>query len=72
MGKTVNMDQLNTLSKLDFPNTIQNPSGYEMETVVICSDENFRLLIKEHNKMVKVVNDLLSPKPNQSFGLGEL
>ena len=66
------MERLKVLSKFDFPNTVQRPNGYEMETVVVCSDDNFRFLIEEHNKLVTAVNDLLLTQPNQSFGLGAL
>ena len=53
------MQELNELSNYDFPDTEMIPNGYDISTVPTMSNENFRILLGEHNKMVCTVNGLL-------------
>lgn len=52
-------EQLNELGTYDFPDTEMVPEGYDMTTVVKMSDRNFRILVDEHNKLVRKVNELV-------------
>ena len=51
---------LKELSDWDFPDTELVPEGpYDLTSVPKMSDRNFRILIEEHNMLVKAVNILL-------------
>ena len=54
-----NLELLKELSAWDFPNTEYVPNGYDMSKVPKMSDDNFRILLENHNKLVNVVNALL-------------
>jgi hypothetical protein len=53
---------LKELSGWDFPDTELIPEGYDLTTVPKMSDSNFRLLVEEHNKVVRVINAILDGK----------
>ena len=53
------MDELNELSDYDFPDTEWVPNGYDMTQIPKNTTKNFNKLVEEHNKLVRVVNELL-------------
>ena len=42
-----------------FPNTHFVPDGYDMKSVPSMTEENFHILIDEHNKLVDFVTSLM-------------
>jgi len=54
-----NMEQVERVSYWDM-DTIQKPDGYDMTSVPDCTRENIKMLVDEHNKLVDVVNVLLT------------
>jgi len=52
------MEKPNELTDYDFRDTLQVPSGYDLETIPDLTRDNFRTLIDEHNKLVKAFHAL--------------
>lgn len=52
------MIEIKELREDDFPDTEWVPNGYDREQIPIMSDDNFRLLVDEHNKLVDYVKRL--------------
>lgn len=50
--------ELSELSYWDFPDTTHVLVGDRMKCVPVASDDNMGILIKEHNKMVRIVKSL--------------
>lgn len=56
------MQSLTELTEHSFPDSVVNVGPwpkYEPVTLVIVSDDNFRFLIEEHNKLVDAINNLI-------------
>jgi len=53
------MKRPETLDWWNFPDRIQRPCGYDMESIPDLTRDNFEKLIEEHNNLVEVVNLLL-------------
>ena len=53
------IEQLNELSDYDFPDTEMIPDGWDIQTVPKMSDCNFRILVEEHNKLVRTTNTMI-------------
>jgi len=52
------MEKPNELTDYDFRDTLQVPSGYDLETIPDLTRDNFQTLIDEHNKLVKAFHEL--------------
>jgi hypothetical protein len=53
-----NMEKPSELRGEDFPNTVWVPDGYDEKQIPVMSNENFMLLVEEHNKVVVLLNAL--------------
>lgn len=54
------MSKLEELTKWKFKDTIEVPDGYDMTTIPDLTRDNFQILVDEHNKVVKTLNELLA------------
>jgi hypothetical protein len=52
------VDMPEELSDYDFPDTRPLVNGYDVEYKKFMSDDNFNLLVEEHNKLVAMVQEL--------------
>lgn len=65
------MEEVNRLTTNDFPDTKFVPiNSYDMEEVLVSSEDNFLVLVEEHNKMVDVVNQLVRER-NESIRINK-
>jgi hypothetical protein len=48
-------DKPQLLTKWDFPDTKEVPDGYHIKEELVASDDNFKKLVEEHNKLVEWV-----------------
>jgi len=50
-------ETIEELTVYDFKDTIMVPNGYDLTQVVTVSDDNFQLLVEEHNKLVNSLKE---------------
>ena len=53
------MKPLKELSVWDLPNTKYVPDGWDMTEVPTATDDNFKVLLEQHNELVAAFNELL-------------
>jgi len=64
------MNKPEELDSWDFPDTKRVPDGYNLKTVPECTNDNFLVLLREHNNLVAVVNEL-AEKNGFEFNTGK-
>lgn len=50
------------LTYWDFPDTKLVPEGYDMTEIPELTIANFHVLIEEHNKLVRIINEMRGEK----------
>ena len=55
-------EDIEELSAWDFPDTVSVPDGYDVTRIPDATSDNFNMLMEEHNKLVRAVNQMRGEK----------